>query len=191
MTNNTKYDKLRPVAIALRMRYPEWTSRDILAELAGMGYDPIPAETTLGTWCRKAGAPLPYRGARRPITDETRQRILRLKIGGMTTADVQATLKREGAYVPSSFFINRLYRDWRDENGVIVETGTPEGVVIQMIHAGLIELGEAWDELTRRGVDDQKALAWVMNRFTGPSAPCEFASSECRTFSLHERRWAA
>lgn len=187
-----RYNHVKPIALEIRRTNPTITPNRILEALKAMNVAPLPAISTIGRWCRSAGMPIFRALAFSQYPDEFKERILKLLESGMSKKGVMALLESEGADVPPYGWIDKIWRAHRRGGLVLLKNANPVRQVENLLHEGVIEMGEAWEALIQRGMDEDAALEWVMARFYGGDAKIEKpANTRGRVFSISQQRWAA
>lgn len=186
------YEHVKPIVIDLRRSNPGFSSEAIVGELKALGVSPMPKANTITRWCRDAGLPILRALSFSQYPDELKERILKLLESGMTKPGVRELLESEGEDVPPINWINKMWRAHRKSGLVLLKNADPARQVEHLLHEGIIGINEAWDALTERGMDEDKALDWVMDRFIGGAGKIANESSGSgKVFSIAQRRWAA
>jgi hypothetical protein len=181
------YIDIRREVLRIRAECPALSSPQILDKLSREGYRELPVRSTITEWCRAAGMPIQARN-KRIYGDDVVRRAVALQKEGHSAAHARWIMTREFDPCPSVPWVRSAYQR-RPSRRMSESKATAE--VIGLLQAGVIELGEAWDALTDRGMSDEKALAWVMSRFTLDGAVSNAGGDSGKVFSMRELRWAA
>lgn len=188
---NRKYDHVKPILLQLRRDNRDLSAPKLIAIMQKMGVSPLPVTQTISVWCREAGMPITHNPSIFP--KELKERVISLRLSGLSHGEVCAILEKDLDNCPPRNWITGVYSVYTRKQRQMRPVKLPAAKQVEnLLRKGVIGINEAWDALTERGMDEDKALAWVMKRFTGGDGKIMNESvGSGKTFDIAQRRWAA